>query len=780
VREPRSSPLPLCSLALTLLVLTAGAASARQTGLYVAPPDPAADDARRAAAASAPHVAERFAVAPLAELGPATIEAPERLAALAAWNAARRLPPQNGFARPLAAPRRVELTLVAAGDAAPPAPAAPQAPAEPRAPRAGFELPGLAPVVARDGGVLAQTSFSTVAWGGRVRVGGASRLRLHLAQVTLPAGARLWVHGAGQTAGPFGAELRGSDGGLWTPSVEGEEVALDVEAPAAALAGAARYGFVIDEVLELVAPDGEGSGRDAAAKSGCQVDASCFGSGDFAGFDAARHAVARLEFVENDLSFLCTGQLLNDAASDGTPFLLTAHHCISTQDVATTLQAVFDDFTPSCNGTPPALGTLPTANGATLLVTGRADTAPDFTLLRLASLPAGRTFLGWDASPHAVPDGTRLYRISHPSGDAQMYSVTKADSRSAQCTEDNLPLTRFIYSDLVVGAASPGSSGGAALLAGGQVVGQLFGGCGPGDFCSAQEHVVDGAFAKSFAQLQPFLAPGASGACAPGAFTQCLVQRRFQVQVTFANQFNGTAGVAHAIPGSDETGYFYFTDPANFELIVKILELGSEFKVFYAELTNLHFTITVADSHTGAVKTYTNTPGDCGGIDGAAFPAAAPAAPAAHGAPDASAAPPAAAAGMLAAHAPAGADASPSGRDGDGVEEPRRSCGAPLCLLGGRFAVNVQWMNQFTGASGAGRGKSLSDLSGLFTFTDPSNVELVVKLVPFPGHTGFFYAALSNLEYDITVADAASGTVKTYHNPAGTYCGGIDSAAFPP
>ena len=52
--------------------------------------------------------------------------------------------------------------------------------------------------------------------------------------------------------------------------------------------------------------------------------------------------------------------------------------------------------------------------------------------------------------------------------------------------------------------------------------------------------------------------------------------------------------------------------------------------------------------------------------------------------------------------------------------------------------------------------------------------------MPFPGHAGFFYAALSNLEYDITVADAASGTVRTYHNPAGTYCGGIDSTAFPP
>jgi lysyl endopeptidase len=774
VREPGSGKLPTRGLALAALFLAASAAWAQPVGLYVAPADPDAESARRAAAAAAPHVAELFGVAPLAELGPATIEAPDRLAELAAWNRTHRSPLQNGFARPLPAPRRVDLA-VDPTSALPAPPASPASPASPGSPVSGAspaQGAGLAQVVARDGGVLAQTSFSTLAWGGKVRVGGAYRLRLHLSRVALPAGARLWVHGAGRTVGPFGAELMAPDGGLWTPSVEGEEVALDVEMPAAALAGPARYGFTIDEALELV-PTGGGFAPEAGVKStSCQVDASCFGSGDFPGYDAARHAVALLEFVDSHVGFLCTGQLLNDAASDGTPFLLTAHHCISTQAVAATLQAVFDDFTPSCNGTPPALGTLPTATGATLLVTGRADTAADFTLLRLASLPGGRTFLGWDASPRAAANGTRLYRISHPSGDAQMFSVSTADSRSAQCTEDNLPLSRFIYSDIAVGAASPGSSGSAAMLAGGQVVGQLFGGCGNGDPCSPQEHVVDGAFSSSFDQLQPFLSPGAAGICAPGALKLCLVHKRFQVQVTWANQFDGSAGVAHAIVGTDEAGYFYFTDPSNYELTVKILDFGAVFKVFYAELTDLHFTITIADSQTGLVKTYSNTPGDCGGIDASAFPGDAT------GTTSAGAAIGAMYAGATtgeASAAAAGLVDSPAA-----AEAARRSCGGALCLLAGRFAVSVHWMNQFSGAAGEGRAGALSDTSGLFTFGDPNNVELVLKVVPFFDRVAFFYAALSNLEYDITVADNASGSVKAYHNPAGNYCGGIDDHAFPP
>jgi hypothetical protein len=777
VREPRSCPPPphLLTLLVLLLVIAAAltgpaavaapapvvtaaapagtapaaaASPAPRAGVFVAPPDPAAEGARSAAAAAAPRIAERFGVAPLAELGPAAVEAPDLLAELHAWNAAHRLPLRNGFGRRLPAPRRVDLAIPPAAGAAPAAttPAA---------------LPPA--VIARDGGVLAQTTFSTYAWGGRVHVAGASRLRLHLSQVTLPAEARLWVHGAGQTAGPFGREMLAPAGDLWTPSVAGDDLALDVEAPAAALAGAAgaasaaEAGFTIDAVLEIVPSRGDAAEVAAAAKdTGCQLDASCFSSADFPGYDTARHAIARLEFVEDFLAFVCTGQLLNDTASDGIPYLLTAHHCISTQAVASTLQATFDDYTPSCNGTPPDLGGLPATNGSTLLVTGRADTAADFTLLRLPSLPGGRAFLGWDPSAHAAPDGTLLYRLSHPGGNSQMYSVTVVNSQPTDCT-DNFPLSRFIYSHLVTGAASPGSSGSAALLADGLVVGQLFAGCGLGDFCSPEEVPFDGALASSFKQLQPFLAPGASGACVPGDLALCLVQKRFQVQVTWTNQFDGSVGVAHAAVGTDEAGYFYFTDPSNYELVVKILGFGDVFKVFYAELTDLHFTITVADTHTGRIKSYTNTAGDCGGIDQTGFPAAA-------GEP-----------GEAAATVTGAASLAPAA-----IGEARSSCGGGLCLLGGRFTVGVTWMNQFTGASGSGRPHALSDASGLFTFSSPADIELVVKAVQFSNRIAFFYAALSDFEYDIAVTDTTTGGVRTYHNPAGNYCGGIDNDAFPP
>ena len=232
--------------------------------------------------------------------------------------------------------------------------------------------------------------------------------------------------------------------------------------------------------------------------------------------------------------------------------------------------------------------------------------------------------------------------------------------------------------------------------------------------------------------------------CAPDSQTLCLMSNRFAVTVSWSNQFNNVSGAGAAIPSTDSTGFFYFTEPSNYELIVKILNINGVIKVFYGELTDLHFTVTVTDTQTGAVKTYRNTPGDCGAIDENGFPGSAPA-------PRAVA--------------------------------KRGSC-APasdtLCLLDRRFAVTVGWMNQFNNTSGQGSPRSLSDQSGLFSFADPSDVELVMKAVDFGDRTAFFWGALSDFAYDIAVTDTVGGTTKTYHNPAGNYCGGLDNNAFPP
>src|SRR5262249_9492913 len=160
-------------------------------------------------------------------------------------------------------------------------------------------------------------------------------------------------------------------------------------------------------------------------------------------------------------------------------------------------------------------------NGSTLLATASKDTSgSDVTLLRLNSIPSNRSLLGWNASTSAVPVGTVLYRISHPAPSGfgpqpQEYSTTTMTSPSGTC--QNLPLSRFLYSTNLSGGTFGGSSGSAAMLANGQVVGQLFGACGtnPNAGCDPTNFNVDGAFSASYSLLKQFIDNGGSpgGGC---------------------------------------------------------------------------------------------------------------------------------------------------------------------------------------------------------------------------------------------------------------------------
>jgi trypsin-like peptidase len=683
---------------LLMVLLLPALAAAQSVGPLVLPPAPPATKE-----VSPPRLAETFGVPPLAVLPAAGRGAADRLKALQDWNDAGRVPPQAGLVRSLPRSQRVVL---------------------------GAELLDRAPA-AHAGGIVAPSGFDHLAWGAEVRVEGAYRLRLHLAGVRLPVGARLWVHGD-DVAGPFGLELRAPDGGLWTPSIGGESARLDVELPAAAFAGGKRFSFTIDRVLELVPLAGEQTGP-------CNVDASCVGRDVMPAIDDVRRAVARLEFVSGASAFLCSGGLLNDSdPRTEVPYLLTAHHCFSTPDAAASLEAWFDDETSSCNGAAPALNGLPRANGATLLASGDSS---DYTLVRLNAVPGGRVFLGWNADPGAVPDGTLVHRLSHPDGDPQSYTSTRVSTTVPACFGAR---PSFLYSTQVTGGTFGGSSGAPLVLGTGQVVGQLLGGCNSADDCSALQYTVDGAFAATYSAIRQFIDP--LGSCG-GPDALCLLGGRFKVEVAWQNQFDGSSGTGHPNASSDEAGFFYFTDPANFELIVKILDFGNVVKVFYGQLTDLHFTMTVTDTRSGMAKIYHNGPNDCGAIDQSAFPGG--------GAAVAAAAATAAATTTEAVCAP-----------------------GSLCLLGGRVAVQVAWRNQFDGSSGQGSPASLSDQSGLFNFTDPANIELVTKALDFGDRILFFWGALSDLEYTITATDSTTGAVKTYHNPPGTFCGGIDEHAF--
>lgn len=96
--------------------------------------------------------------------------------------------------------------------------------------------------------------------------------------------------------------------------------------------------------------------------------------------------------------------------------------------------------------------------------------------------------------------------------------------------------------------------------------------------------------------------------CVPTPNRVCLQGDRFGVEVTYNT---GTqTGNGNAIKYTANSALFWFFSADNIEMIVKILDAcPSRYWVFGASATSLEYTITVTDSHTGKVKTYTHAPG---------------------------------------------------------------------------------------------------------------------------------------------------------------------------
>jgi hypothetical protein len=103
--------------------------------------------------------------------------------------------------------------------------------------------------------------------------------------------------------------------------------------------------------------------------------------------------------------------------------------------------------------------------------------------------------------------------------------------------------------------------------------------------------------------------------CQPDATTLCLNGGRFQVRLTWRrppNQGGGLEDAHTAAAGTDDSGLFYFQNPDNWEMLIKVLRacgLNQRYWVFFAATTDVEYTVTVADSATGASKQYTNPAG---------------------------------------------------------------------------------------------------------------------------------------------------------------------------
>ncbi len=193
-------------------------------------------------------------------------------------------------------------------------------------------------------------------------------------------------------------------------------------------------------------------------------------------------------------SGICTGTLINNCASNGTPYFLTANHCLPGNLNVSTWVFRFNWNSPTC--TPTTNGpTNQTVSGATLLTNSAGS---DVALLQLSSAPPAAYnvyYSGWDRSGTAPTNATCIH---HPQGDIKKISFENNAATTA--TYGSAACWRIAAWD--DGTTEPGSSGSGLWDQNKRLVGQLYGGEAT---CTNNVNDYFGRFAVSYSSLTTWL-----------------------------------------------------------------------------------------------------------------------------------------------------------------------------------------------------------------------------------------------------------------------------------
>ena len=327
-----------------------------------------------------------------------------------------------------------------------------------------------------------------------IKSSGASGIGAHFRDFALADGEEVYVYGAAANSvvfGPFTDKGPWGSGEFWSGTVDGDTVVIEFYKRT----DENGQGFKIFEISHILAELDWRLRSNEPDVLNCEVDASCYGGPE-------KNAVGRILFNDNGLK-VCTGTLLNNSAQDGTPFFLTANHCIDRQAVAQTVEVYWFYQTTSCNSgvlrnwvhSPP---------GANLLATQASN---DFCLLRLLNnVPGGVYFSGWTSV--VQPLGTNVYDLHHPDGyiPPSVASYLRRSTGNIMSTNENcLNLVNGYAVRWTAGSAEPGSSGSGLWSSNGYLVGVLS--CGPLPATCNNPVAGFSKFANFYSQIRQYISP---------------------------------------------------------------------------------------------------------------------------------------------------------------------------------------------------------------------------------------------------------------------------------
>lgn len=311
-------------------------------------------------------------------------------------------------------------------------------------------------------------------WRMEIKAPGAITMNFLLKDLTIPDGAQLYFHDAANTnrVGAYTSRNNREDGLLGTELVFGDDVIVEYYEPSTVVG---QGFFTIENVIHgyRTLDAVQDNLLKALNSSGaCNIDVNCpLG-------DIWWNQIRSVAMIVVNGNGACTGALINNTCDDGTPYFLTANHCLGggTGNWAFRFNWQSPEGTESCATSPNSSTSTfdETANGATVLVSG---SQADHALLQIDNMTEadavtyGAFYAGWNSND-AEAGVTSAIGIHHPSGDVKKI-----------CAENDAPYHQtaggasvWYIDEWEEGVTEPGSSGSPLFDQEGRIIGQLYGG----------------------------------------------------------------------------------------------------------------------------------------------------------------------------------------------------------------------------------------------------------------------------------------------------------------
>jgi len=340
----------------------------------------------------------------------------------------------------------------------------------------------------------------------KVSSGSAYGMQFYFDKFQLPDSGRLFFYNSEHTMilGHFSSFNNRLDSSFGVQNINGDTILIEYFEPKNVAFSAKLH---INKIVHIFASIFDKSGPWVDTNDGpsgpCEINVSCSNDWAYESSSVALILIPNEDPSNNNYVGWCSGALINDVASDGHPYFLTAAHCYpatydhnnadgSVTEVTQDLKDwifIFNYDDPNCSGDGSTVNSslAHSLTGATLLKIDQSNTS-DYLLLDLSlgitsPATAKSTFSdwhvcysGWDRSNTVLAPSPPYKGIHHPHGDVKKISTSETQAtitsfRNGQST--GLDHWNVVWSE---GVTEQISSGSPLYNTDHRIIGQLHGG----------------------------------------------------------------------------------------------------------------------------------------------------------------------------------------------------------------------------------------------------------------------------------------------------------------